>query len=387
MKLDLNSAYQNTELIHFGLTNNFEIQMALVTLTYEAKLHLPSDENSEYIIGFQGMNQNNRNRNDRETKLLPDANTNNYSGFCLLQHTFFKNLKLQSGIRYDYKTITSKTIGLPQDFTGYRSAIDKSYKSFSGSLGATYHVSEDLLLRMNVASAYRTPNLAELTSNGQHETRYEVGNANLVPEKAYETDLSIHYHKENITFDIAGFYNVINNYIYISPTGKTSTLGIPVYKYIQNNSTLFGGEAGIHIHPKEIEWLHFESTFSAVIGKQQNGDYLPFVPAHKLNVELRAEKEKLLFMHDVFISVNSNTAFNQYNAAPDETATSGYTLFDISLGGNFKVARQGIFISLSATNIFDKKYIDHLSTLKEVNLYNPGRNLAITLKIPFISKN
>ena len=386
MKLDVNSAYQNTELIHFGEANVYEIQMNLATLTYETKLYLPSDANSEYIVGFQGMNQTNSNLNNRETKLLPDATTNNYSGFCLLQRTFFNKLKLQTGIRYDNKTIISKAIGLPEDLTSYRSAIDKSYGSFSGSLGATYHVSEELLCRANFAAAYRTPNLAELTSNGQHETRYEVGNQNLVPEKSLETDLSMHIHKENFTIDVAGFYNIINHYIFISPTGDISTSGIPVYRYMQNNSTLIGGEAGAHIHPKNINWLHFETTFSTVIGKQQNGDYLPFVPANKLKFELRAEKEKLLFFQKSFISVNSNTAFDQNNAAPDETVTSGYTLFDLSFGGNIKMNSQNIFIGFSANNIFDKKYVDHLSTLKEVNLYNPGRNLALTLKIPFGKK-
>lgn len=383
MKLDVNSAYQNTELIHFGEADVYELQMQLATLTYEAKLYLPSDAKSEYIVGFQGMNQTNSNLNDRETILLPNATTNNYSGFCLLQRTFFDKLKLQTGIRYDNKTITSKVIGSPTTPATYRAALDKSYGSFSGSIGTTYNVSEELLFRANFATAYRTPNLAELTSNGQHETRYEVGNQNLVPEKSFETDLSMHIHKENFSFDLAGFYNIINHYIFISPTGNQTTSGISIYKYMQNNSTLIGGEAGVHIHPKNINWLHFETTFSTVIGKQQNGDYLPFVPANKLKFELRAEKEKLLFLQKVFISTNSNTAFDQNKAAPDETVTRGYTLFDLSIGGNLKMSGQNIFIGFSANNVFDKKYVDHLSTLKEVDLYNQGRNLALTLKIPF----
>jgi len=382
-KLDLSCAYQNTELIHYGALNVFEIQMRLATLTYEAKLHLPAKENSEYIIGFQGFNQKNTNVKDRETKLLPDATTNNYSAFGLLQYTFFEKLKLQTGLRYDTKSISTQAIGLPAEPMSYRAAIDKYYDSFSGSLGATYNLSDRFFFRANFAAAYRTPNLAELTSNGQHELRYEIGDHNLVPENAYETDLSIHYHKDDFTFDVAGFYNIVNNYIFISPTGDTTSSGISIYKYKQANSVLFGGEAGLHVHPEPIKWLHFETTFSSVIGKQANGDYLPFIPAHKLRFELRAEKEKLLFLQGVFISINSNTAFNQKNAAPDETETNGYTLFDFSIGGNIKMKNQYIFISLSANNILDKKYTDHLSTLKEVSLCNPGRNVALTMKIPF----
>jgi iron complex outermembrane recepter protein len=382
-KLDINSAYQNTELIHFGEADIFEIQMRLATFTYEANLHLPSKENSEYIIGFQGFNQTNKNLNDRETKLLPDATTNNYSVFGLLQYTFFRKLKLQTGIRFDNKSISTQAIGFPSDTLTYRAAIDKYFGSFSGSFGATYNYTENLLFRANFASAYRTPNLAELTSNGPHELRYEIGDQHLVPENSYETDLNIHYHIDNFMLDIAGFYNIINNYIFISPTGETTISGMKIYRYQQVNSCLVGCEAGLHFHPKPMKWLSFEPTFSFVTGKQENGDYLPFIPAHKLHFELRAEKEKLLFLQKAFVSVFTSTAFNQNNAAPDETATKGYTLIDLSIGANIRIENQLMSVSISANNLFDKKYVDHLSTLKEVGLYNPGRNITMNLKIPF----
>ncbi len=381
-KLDVNSAYQNTELIHFGEVNVYEIQMKLATLTYETKLYLPSDKYSEYIIGFQGMDQTNTNLNDRETTLLPDATTNSFSGFVLLQHTFFEKLKFQAGMRYDKKSIASKAVGSP-DSSYYRGPLDKNYDSFTGSFGSTYNFSEKLLFRANIAAAYRTPNLAELTSNGQHENRYEIGDNNLKPENSHEFDLSIHYHANNLSFDIAGFYNLINNYIFISPTGQKTASGINIYKYLQSNSSLYGGEAGIHFHPKTIKWLHLETTYSSVVGKQKNGNYLPFVPANKLNIEIRAEKDRLSFLRKAFVSINSNTAFNQKKAAPDETPTTGYTLEDLSLGGNINMKNQPVFICIGVNNLFDIKYIDHLSTLKEVNLYNPGRNISLTLKIPF----
>jgi iron complex outermembrane receptor protein len=382
LRLEVNSAYQSTELVHFGEPGIYEIQMRLGTLTYETRLHLPSDENSEYIIGFQGFNQTNTNLNNRETILLPDANTDNYSGFGLVQHTFMTKLKFQAGVRYDHRNITTREVGLPEN-AEYRSPLKKNYGSFSGSLGATYNLSEVLLFRTNFAVAYRTPNLAELTSNGPHETRYEIGDQKLIPENSLEGDVNIHFHKPNYSFDVAGFYNNIQHYIFISPTGDTTTDGMSVYRYKQNDAALFGGEAGLHIHPEPLDWLHFETTFASVIGKQKNGDYLPFIPAYKLNFELRAEKEKMAFMHKPFISIHTCTAFKQHNAAPDETATDGYTLLDLSLGAQVKISNQLISIGISANNLLDQKYIDHLSTLKEVNMFDPGRNITLNVKVPF----
>jgi iron complex outermembrane recepter protein len=382
-KLDINSAYQNTELIHFGEAKVYQIQMRLATITYEAILHLPSKINSEYIIGIQGLNQTNKNINDRETLLLPDAKTKNYSAYGLLQYTFFGKLKLQTGLRYDNKSVSTQSIGLPADQETYRQALNKDYGSFSGSFGATFNYSEFLLFRTNFAAAYRTPNLAELTSKGPHELRFEIGDQNLVPENSYETDLNIHYHIDNFMFDIAGFYNTINNYIFISPTGETTTSGMNIYKYQQADSYLFGGEVGFHFHPESMKWLSFEPTFSLVIGKQKSGVYLPFIPAQKFQFELRAEKENLLFLRNAFVSVFTSTAFDQNNTALEETATKGYTLLDLSFGGNIKIKNQLMSVTLSGNNLFDKKYIDHLSTLKEVGLYDPGRNVTLNLKIPF----
>ena len=386
-KLEINSAYQNTELTHFGEAAVHEIQMRLATLTYEAILHLPSKLNSEYIIGFQGLNQTNKNVNNRETLLLPDAKTNNYSAFSLLQYTFFNKLKLQTGLRYDNKSVTTQVIGLPETPDTYRPALQKDYGSFSGSFGATYNYSEFLLFRANLAAAYRTPNLAELTSNGPHELRFEIGDHNLAPENSYETDVNIHYHIDNFLIDIAGFYNNINNYIFISPTGETTSSGMNIYRYEQADSYLFGGEAGFHFHPKTMKWLSLEPTFSIVTGKKKNGAFLPFIPAHKLQFELRAEKENLLFLRNAFVSVFTCTAFDQNNTAFEETPTKGYTLLDLSIGGKIKIKNQLMSVTISGNNLFDTKYIDHLSTLKEVGLFNPGRNIGINIKIPFAFKS
>jgi len=314
---------------------------------------------------------------------LPDAITNNYSLFALLQYTILRKLKLQTGLRYDNKSILTESVGLPSHTESYRQALNKSFGSFSGSLGATYTYNEDLLFRSNLAAAYRTPNLAELTSNGPHELRFEKGDGNLVPENSREIDLSLHYHIDNLIFDISGFYNKINNYIFIAPTGDTTSTGMSIYSYKQTDSFLFGGESGLHYHPGSLEWMHLETVFSFVIGKQKDGNYLPFIPAHKIQFELRAEKEEIGFLNNAFVYAKSTIAFDQKLSASDETATDGYNLFDIGTGGEIKVSNQQILVSVNVNNIFDTKYIDHLSTLKEVGLYNPGRNITLNLKIPF----
>jgi len=381
-KWDINAAYQNAlRKLQTTLDVPF-VEMNLNTITYESKLYLPSNDKSKYIIGLQGMSQNNRNHNNRASQFLPDANINNIGFLGLVQYTFFEKIKLQGGLRFDmYKT---ETFALGTEGTsGYHAPVKKEFSNLNGSIGATYSVNRKIMLRANFAKGYRVPNLSELTSNGMHGNRYEIGNENLSPENSFETDLSMHYHGEFLSFDLAGFYNQINDYIFISPTTETTSTGVGIYRFSQTNATLYGGEAGIHFHPKSFPWLHIEGTYSSVIGKQEDGNYLPFIPAQKFRYEIRAEREKIGFLKKPSIKLSALTALQQDNPSPYETETNGYTLVNFSINTDFLVSRQILNFGISVNNIFDTQYFDHLSTLKPLNYYNQGRNISVSLKIPF----
>lgn len=356
--------------------------MNLNTITYESKLYLPSNDKSEYIIGLQGMSQNNRNLNNRASQFLPDANINNIGFLVLAQYTFFKTLKLQGGLRFDmYKTETF-ALGI-EGTSGYHASVNKEFSNLNGSIGATYSVNKKIMFRANFAKGYRVPNLSELTSNGMHGNRYEIGNENLSPENAFETDISMHYHGEFLSFDLAGFYNHINDYIFISPTADTTPTGVSIYRFSQTNAILYGGEAGIHFHPKSLPWLHLEGTYASVTGKQENGDYLPFIPAQKFRYEIRAEHKKIGFLRNPSIKLSALTALKQGNPSPYETETDGYTLVNMSIYTEILISNNTLVFEISANNLFDKQYFDHLSTLKPLNYYNQGRNISISLKVPF----
>ncbi|MDA3904638.1 MAG: TonB-dependent receptor, partial [Bacteroidales bacterium] len=303
-KWDINAAYQSAlRKLQTTLDVPF-VEMNLSTITYESKLYLPSNDKSEYIIGLQGMSQNNRNLNNRASQFLPDANINNIGFLGLAQYTIFNKLKFQGGLRFDiYKT---ETFALGTEGTnGYHAPVNKDFSNLNGSVGATYNVNEKIMFRANFAKGYRVPNLSELTSNGMHGDRYEIGNENLSPENSFETDLSMHYHGEFLSFDLAGFYNQINDYIFISPTTDTTSTGIGIYRFSQTNAKLYGGEAGVHFHPKSLPWLHIEGTFSSVTGKQENDNYLPFIPANKVRYEIRAERKKLGFLKNPNIKISA----------------------------------------------------------------------------------
>lgn len=384
-KWETNAAYQTALRKLTGTTDVPMVEMQLNTFTYETKLSLPSNKKSEYIVGIQGMSQNNRNLNNRVSQFLPNANVNNVGFLAMAQRCFFDKLRLQGGLRFDIYNTETFALGQEGE-TNYHAAVSKYFSNLNGSFGATFSPTEKIMIRANFAKGFRAPNLSELTSNGMHGNRFEVGNENLLPENSFETDASMHYHGVFFSFDLAVFYNKINNYIYIAPTADTTTSGLTVYRFSQSNATLYGGEAGLHFHPVSIPWLHLKGSYAAVIGKQENGDYLPFIPAHKFRYELSVKRDKLGFLLNPYLKLSALTALEQNHPSPFETITKGYTLVNIGAYSDIRIAKQKMVVGLSVNNLFDTQYIDHLSTLKAMNYYNPGRNISLSLHIPFALK-
>jgi len=374
-KLELNAAYQfnqrrlygNPEADVFRL-----VDMDLNTFTYDSKLYFPSSETSEFLIGIQGMHQSNTNH-EAPNHIIPNAKIDDISSFALFKKEI-NIADIQLGIRYDHRS----TYVPVQD----EIHINRKFDNLNASLGATFHLTKELLLRTNFATGYRAPNLAELTQNGLHGNRYEEGNSNLDAQKSLESDLGIHYHTSNYNIDFSLFYNKVNDYIYLAPTDELAPKGGGfVYSYKQQDAKLYGGELAINIAP--TSFCNFHTDYAMVIAKQDDGGYLPFIPQHKLNTSVRFHAKGNQTFQSPFIGLSWKHAFEQKHPSAFESKTSAYNLAGMQAGSDFKLAKYQASLLLSANNLFNQKYIDHLSTLKSLNYYNPGRNISLKLSLKF----
>lgn len=353
------------------------LRMKLKTFSYNVKYHLPKGEKFEALIGVQGMRQTNTNFG--EELLIPNAKINDFGVFATANYPFDDNNTLQAGIRFDNRKITTERHEvIHEDETHVFNAIDKSYNSFTASLGYKTQLFKSLQTRINIASGFRAPNLAELTSNGVHHgtNRFEEGNNNLKNEKNLQLDLSLEYNTEHFEVFANGFYNSINDYIYLSPTGEIED-GAPVFTYIQNDAKLYGGEFGFHLHPHPLDWLHLESSFETVIGKQHNGNYLPLIPANTWKNTFRTEFNAGDLLQQGYASISLHSTFAQKKVSAFETKTPSYNLVNFGLGGEIQLGKTKFNTTLSINNAFDVKYINHLSRLKSNNILNTGRNIVI----------
>ncbi|MBE7638912.1 TonB-dependent receptor [Salegentibacter sp. BLCTC] len=367
------------------------LEMHLETLNYNLKYNLPRTGKFETIIGVQGMHQTNTNYG--EELLIPDATTTDFGVFATT-HLHFEKWDFQGGIRYDLRNIDSEAVEAHEEAhteegheeeheheSGEIAALNNSYKSINGALGAKYNITSKLSARLNLATGFRAPNLSELTSNGSHHgtNRYEVGDNTLENEQNFQVDLSLEWRNKHFEAFVNGFHNTIKDYIYLQPTGELIDEN-PVFQYTQNNAELYGGEIGLHIHPHPLDWLHLESSFETVTGKRSNGEYLPLIPANSITNTFRVEfEDPVKKVYSKYAFVRLKNVFDQNNVSAFETRTGGYGLLGAGFGGEFSINSTKMRIGVSANNILNKNYISHLSRLKPDGISNIGRNFSVSV--------
>ena len=353
------------------------LHMKLGTLSYNLQYHLPKTGKLETIVGLQGMRQ--VNENFGEEVLIPDATTNDI-GILSTSHLHLGKSDFQFGLRYDHRAISGEENGVPLE-EGYIAALDREFNSFNLAIGFRTDLTKNVIARVNLASGFRAPNLAELTSNGVHEgtNRFEIGNPNLDNEKNLQTDIALEYKNEHFEFFINGFYNSINDYIYIEPNGEFEGED-PIFLYRQQDAKLYGGEIGLHIHPHPLDWLHLESSFETVTGKSDDENYLPLIPANSLRNTFRVENDyKNSWLSSGYAYISFQTVFEQNNTSIFESTTEGYSLLNIGLGGNCSLFNKQVDFRITANNILNKNFISHLSRLKTDGIGNIGRNISAGL--------
>lgn len=356
------------------------LEMHLETLNYDLKFNAPDLGNFETIFGVQGLFQTNENFG--EELLIPDASIRDF-GILATTHYHLEKIDIQGGLRFDSRNISTKENGTPTE-PGYFQAIDRDFTSYNGSLGIKFNLFENLITRINAASGFRAPNLAELSSNGVHEgtNRFEIGNANLENEQNIQLDLSLEYRNEHFELFGNAFYNKINEYIFIAPTNEIIE-DSNVFVYTQDNAKLYGGEAGFHLHPHPIDWLHLESSLALVIGERDNGESLPFIPATSITNTLRTEFDSFKWFSNNYSFITVKSTGEQNKISDFETNTSGYTLVNAGFGGTVMVDKVPLEIRISGNNLFDKNYVSHLSRLKTDGIANMGRNISVGIQTRF----
>ena len=408
--LTFNIGFQHNQREEFGNIDDLSeraLYFDLKTITYTAQYHIAEKKGWKTSIGINGMKQENTNKG--VAQLIPDYSLFDFGTYVYTQKEIDK-ITISGGIRYDTRNIDVKNLMDGNTIKG--TSFKKSFSNISGSIGLAAQATDKLNFKLNIARGFRAPSIPELASNGAHEgtNRYEFGDAGLKSETSLQFDGGFDYSTEHLSIGISSFYNSFNNFIFYrkleAVTGGDSLVNVngtptPAFKFNQRKASLVGLEAKLDFHPHPLDWLHIENTFSFVNGKfaeaLEGSKNIPFIPAPKLVTELRGNFDHLKgAVHNFYVKLELDNTFTQNNiftAYDTETKTKGYSLLNMGFGADFvNKKEQALFsLSVSALNITDVAYQNHLSRLKyasenlvtgRTGVFNMGRNFSIKLNIP-----
>ncbi len=408
--LAFNLGVQRNQREEFGNIDDLNergLYFDLTTFTYTAQYHFAEKKGWKTSLGINGMQQDNTNKGVEQ--LIPDYSLFDFGTYAYTQKVM-KAITVSGGLRYDTRNIDVSNLMDGNTIKG--NAFKKSFSNISGSIGFAAQATDKLNFKLNLARGFRAPSIPELASNGAHEgtNRYEYGDAGLKSETSVQFDGGFDYTAEHISVGISSYYNSFSNFIFyrkLESTGGGDSLVnvngdlIPAFKFDQRKAALAGLEAKLDIHPHPLDWLHIENTFSFVSGKFasaiEGSKNIPFIPAPKLVTEFRGDFDKLKGpLRHLYAKLELDNTFTQNNiftAYTTETATKGYSLLNAGIGSDI-VNKKGntlFSVSISALNITDVAYQNHLSRLKytaenvvtgRTGVFNMGRNFSIKLNIP-----
>lgn len=419
-KINAIIAYQNNQRKEYAAVaapDQADLHLTLHTLTSTLSYLLPTYKDWNFSFGWNAMYQ--KNTIQGNDFLIPNYTILDNGVYAMFQRKKDR-LYVSGGVRFDTRIFKTAALWLDSNFaitqnqSGFYyqkfSETQLHYSRFTGSYGLSYKIDKDFYGKINIANAFRSPNIAELSANGVHEgtIRYEYGSVNLKPENATQLDLGVDFKSKHINIQASIFTNRIQNFIYLSKMLTSSGAdSIPVfqnanrfvaYQHLQHLAHLYGAELYLDVHPHPIDQLHFELTTSYVraIGKTDNGTNfdLPQIPPFRSLIATKYEwkhltKKKLNAYLKAELDYNSPQN-NYLTLNNSETATPSYSLFNLYAGIDLFEHTSKLLIA--ATNIFDVAYQSNLNRLKyadqnivtgRMGVFNMGRNISFTFVYNF----
>lgn len=375
--LKLNLGVQSNKRAEDEGGGEISLNMHLLSVLQSAKWEKYLSPGTLLVVNEQATYEQNNNYGKRV--IIPDARMleGNLSVFI---RRYTDKLVLEGGLGITHKQITTLRTGKLNGPAATNQPFTAGQPVANAMIGFSYNPSISVNIKGNVATGVRTGNLAELASEGLHEGsfRYEIGYPNLKPEQNINTDLTVELTKSKWFISLSGFYNHFNNYIYLTPTADTFNGIFQIFRYVQQDAQLYGGEAvGIYKLRSNIQ---LKETFAATEGKTDSREYLPFIPAWRSVTSVHWEKTISKSLQAVFIEPEFAYAFAQDKPARFESSTPDYGLIHLHAGCTTYLHNHAFGLGLSVRNLMDKAYTDHLSRLRYFGINNQGINFVLSLK-------
>lgn len=217
-----------------------------------------------------------------EEAFVPPVETKTF-GVFLLEEFDFGGGRLEFGGRVE-RTRHDPVADLPEF----------KETAFSVAGGAIWDLSDSFHVSAHLSRTERSPQIEELYANGPHLATglFEVGllavpGGEVDEEIAVNLDAGLHYHADNLDWQISVFYNDIQDYIFRLET-EDEIDELPVTPYLQDDAEFYGVEA--EVMATLAEGLDLRVFGDYVRGKTRDDD-LPRIQPMRLGAGLTYSRQ------------------------------------------------------------------------------------------------
>lgn len=239
---------------------------------------------------------------------------------------------------------------------------NRNFVGFSGSAGLRVPLWTGGSFVANYQHSFRAPALEELYNNGPHPgiLVYDIGNPNLKAEQGDGVDFSLRHSTERIRLDGSVYFYNFRNFVFPAFTGKTDEeSNLPIVDYAQGNSRYFGTEASIEAKILETLWFNGKVDYVRAELTDLNKP-LPRIPPARGTLGLDWRYKAFSVRPELILASRQERVFD------NETPTRGYALLNLNASYTFIRKRTAHVFSVSAFNLNDKLYRNHLSFIKQI---------------------
>ncbi len=327
-----------------------------------------------------------RNRRGGWGFVMPDFDAWSGGVYAMEQYRPTQALMLQAGMRCDVARthILSYTDWYATPVAGtsvymQRSAdLCRRFSSMTWSAGMAYSLGE-WVVKANAGKSFRVPIPKELGADGinYHVFRYEQGNAALDPEECYQLDAAVYYNGRRLAIRVEPYASYFPNYIYLSPTLE-GVEGLQLYRYTQASVGRCGIEAAADWHVDS----HWTAQLAAewLYARQQSGPMrgytLPFSTPWSVRPGIRYS---YVWHGEGYVGLDADIVGRQSEIVPPEKPTASHWTLNATAGKHIPLPRGMLHLTLQAENLLNRRYYDHTSYYRLIDVPEPGFGVSFML--------
>lgn len=292
---------------------------------------------------------------------------------------FGKNM-LTTTLRFDMESShLPGTLGNRQwEGMGYNMETSRSYFLPQLKTSWAHNLTAAQCLSASAGYGLRAPTTSELFGFylfNAHDAYDYLGNPDLKPESLLSAEIGYQYRKKSLSLETNIFLQQYYNYIFgLNSEWDAMTWGARGVRIYQNisNASFYGFEASASY--RITSHLQAQAKTEFLRGVRNGNINLPLIPPLQGNLGATYQLKKF----DLGVQGRLAAAQNHYNHEYGDIYTPAYALLDASVGYKSSIGKLQFEASITATNLLDSHYRDHLNWS---GIPGMGRNVVMKITL------